>query len=163
MRITFTSVHRIWDAFLAASAQDSSWSVCCGRAGAPASPHAPSAHGSCIPAFADSSVAFSWHRFVVNVVHILFRFSELVHHIALLEPITAKLILQSVSDAEFFACYGNLFFGLPSMCVTDPMCNKRFSLRALLVTTLKSHMCLQQSGCVLWLVCLLRFLWFGFQ
>lgn len=48
------------------------------------------------------------------------------------------------------------------MCLNDPMCNKRFLLHALLVTTLKSHMCLQQSGCVLWLSSLLRFLWFGF-
>lgn len=63
----------------------------------------------------------------------------------------------------FCTCYGNVFFGLLSMCVNDPMCNKRFPLHALLVTTLKSHMCLQQSGCVLWLFSLVRFLWFGFQ
>lgn len=49
------------------------------------------------------------------------------------------------------------------MCVNAPMCSKRFPLHALLVTTLKSHMCQQQSGCALWLYSLLRFLRFGFQ
>lgn len=48
------------------------------------------------------------------------------------------------------------------MCANDSMCNERFLFHAVLVTTLKTHMCLQQSGCVLWLFSLLRFLWFGF-
>lgn len=63
-----------------------------------------------------SPVAFSWHWVVVNVVHNLFRFLKLVHHIAFYEPITAKLILQPVSDAVLFAHVMEMYFLVCWVC-----------------------------------------------
>lgn len=104
---------------------------------------------------------FSWLWDVVNVVHILFKFLELVHHIAFCEPNTAKLLLQSVRCWVFCTCFRNVFFGLLSLYVDDSMCNKRFLVHALLVTTLKKHMSAAARMCcgysVFWGFCGLGF------
>lgn len=49
-------------------------------------------------------------------------------------------LYYSLSDAGYFAHYRNVFFGLLSLYVNDPMCNKRFLVHTLLVTILKKHM-----------------------
>lgn len=118
------------------------------------------AHSSCVPACADSSVLFLALRCgeccscSIQVLITCPSYSFLWAHYS-------KAYITVCQMLGICTCFRNVFFVLLNLYVDDPMCNKRILVHALLATTLKRHMSAATRMCcgysVFWGFCGLGF------
>lgn len=111
----FTSIHRFWVSFLAASAQDSSWFVFCGRAGAPALLHIQSPQQLCpclsrfIRAFLGSEMWWILFVFYSGSYNLSITFLSV-------SPLQQSFF-YSLSDAGFYAHVIEMYFLVCLVCM----------------------------------------------